>query len=238
MAAQYGPNASPLGKRLRIGLADSTGPWITIVGVVGRIKQDALDSESRIAMYLPQTQYPVRGMNVVLRSAADPAGLAAAVRKEIRELDSDLPVYGVRTMSHRVEESLARRRFSMLLLTLFACLALALAAIGVYGVVSYMTSQRTREIGIRVALGAQAPQLTREIVARSLLPIGAGIAAGITGARFTSTLLQGLLYGVQPSDPIVLGSIAIVLGGAALVASWIPARRAAGVDPIAVLRQE
>jgi predicted permease len=238
MAAQYWPNASPLGKRLRIGLADSTGPWITIVGVVGRIKQDALDSESRIAMYLPQTQYPVRGMNVVLRSAADPAGLAAAVRKEIRELDSDLPVYGVRTMSHRVEESLARRRFSMLLLTLFACLALGLAAIGVYGVMAYLVSQGSRELGIRMALGATPRSILVMVVRQGLTVAAVGVGIGLTGAFGLTRLMRRLLFGTEATDPFTFTAIALLLAAIALVASFVPALRAARIDPMISLRSE
>jgi predicted permease len=238
MAAQYWPNESARGKRLRLGLADSTGPWITIVGVVGRIKQDALDSESRIALYLPQTQYPVRGMNVVLRSATDPAGLAAAVRKEIRELDPDLPVYGVRTMSHRVDESLARRRFAMLLLTLFACLALGLAAVGVYGVMAYLVSQGSRELGIRMALGATPRRILMMVVRQGLVVAAAGVGIGLIGAFGLTRLMRRLLFGTQATDPLTFTAIALLLAAIALVASLVPALRAARIDPMISLRAE
>jgi predicted permease len=238
MAAQLWPRESPLGKRLRIGLADSTGPWITIVGVVGRIKQDSLDSESRIAMYLPQTQFPTRGMNVVLRNAADPAGLAAAVRKEIRELDPDLPVYGVRTMSHRVEESLARRRFSMLLLTLFACLALGLAAIGVYGVMAYLVSQGARELGIRMALGATPHRILMMVVRQGLAVAVVGVAVGLAAAFGLTRLMRKLLFGIEATDPLTFAAIALLLALIALVASYVPARRASRIDPMVSLRSE
>jgi predicted permease len=238
MAAQYWPQESPLGKRLRIGLADSTGPWITIVGVVGRIKQDALDSESRIAMYLPQTQFPARGMNVVVRSAADPAGLTAAVRKEIRELDADLPVYGVRTMSHRVEDSLARRRFSMLLLTLFASLALGLAAIGVYGVMAYLVSQGARELGIRMALGATPRRILIMVVRQGLAVAAIGVGIGLISAFGLTRLMRRLLFGTEATDPLTFAAIALLLAAIALVASFVPALRAARIDPMVSLRSE
>jgi putative ABC transport system permease protein len=233
-ARLYWPDRDPIGARMRIG----QNPWMTVVGVVADVRQIRLDANAPRVIYRPYSQAAWPALSVTVKTAVEPLALTLPVQRALRRVDPEMPVSRVRTMEGILQASIGDRRFPMQLLGLFSIVALALAAIGVYGVVSYMTSQRTREIGIRVALGAQAPQLTREIVARSLLPIGAGIAAGITGARFTSTLLQGLLYGVQPSDPIVLGSIAIVLGGAALVASWIPARRAAGVDPIAVLRQE
>jgi predicted permease len=238
MAAQLWPGQSPLGKRVRIALADSTSPWITIVGVVGRIKQDALDTESRMAMYFPHPQYPTRGMNVVLRSDVDSDGLAAAVRKEIRDLDADLPVYGVRTMSHRLEESLARRRFAMLLLTLFACLALGLAALGVYGVMAYLVSQGSRELGIRMALGATPGGILAMVVRHGLAVALTGIVVGLAAAFALTRLMRTLLFGTEAADPLTFAAIALLLGAIALVASYVPARRAARIDPMISLRSE
>jgi putative ABC transport system permease protein len=240
MAEQLWPDADPIGKRIRTGGIDANpnGPWITVVGVVGRIKQDALDSDSRIAMYLAHTQYGSRAMNVVLRSGADPAGLAAAVRQEIRELDPDLPVYNVRTMTDRVDESLARRRFSMLLLSVFAALASGLAAIGIYGVVAYFVSQGTRELGIRMALGATPGGIRALVVRQALVIVATGVAVGVAGALTVARLMRSLLFGIGVADPITFASIPVLLALIALGASDVPARRAAGIDPMLALRHE
>src|SRR6202044_2239305 len=166
MARELWPNQRPLGKRLHNGGITDKDPWITVVGVVGRIKQYTLDSESRIAIYYPQTQFATRAMNVVIRTSGEPAALYSAARKEIQNVDSDLPIFHPVTMDRRVQESLARRRFSMLLLSLFAGLAVALATIGIYGVVSYMVNQGTPEIGIRLALGATPRAILHLMIGR------------------------------------------------------------------------
>jgi predicted permease len=240
MASQLWPNESPVGKRIRRGGFDlsSESPWMTVVGVVGRVKQDALDSEPRMAMYLPHTQAPARGMTVVLRAGSDPAGLTAAVTRQIRQLDPDLPVYNVRTMEQRVDESLARRRFSMLMLTLFAVLALGLAAIGIYGVMAFLVGQGTREIGIRMALGATPGGILALVVRQGMSIALTGVGLGLCGAVIVTRFMTSLLYGVRARDPLTFGAIAVTLGTVALVASYIPARRAANVDPIAALRSE
>ena len=210
-----------------------------MVGIVGRIKQYTLDErDSRIAMYHPHTQVPSRAMNVVLRSEADPAGLSALAAAEIRRLDPDMPIYNVRTMASRVEESLARRRFAMLLLTLFAGIALVLAAVGTYGVISYLVNQGTREIGIRMALGATPAGIMGLVVWRGMGLTGLGVAIGLAGALIVTRSMHSLLFGVRPTDPLTFGCIAIVLTVVALLASWLPARRAARVDPMVSLRIE
>jgi predicted permease len=240
MAAQLWPGADPVGRRIRTGGFDATAdtPWMTIVGVVGRVKQDALDSESRLAIYLAHTQAPSRAMNVVVRSGINPAGLTAAVTKRIRELDPDLPLYNMRTMEQRVDDSLARRRFSMLLLTLFACLALGLAAIGIYGVIAFLVSQSTREVGIRMALGATPREILMLIVRQGLFVAVAGVAIGLSGAFIVTRFMATLLFGVRPTDPLTFTTIATILGTVALLASYAPARRAARIDPMVSLRSE
>ena len=238
MAQQLWPNQDPIGRRIHYGGITDKDPWETVVGVVGRIKQYTLDSDSRIALYLPQTQYPTRAMNVVLRSAADPAALAPAVKQQIHELDSDLPLYNVRTMNQRLDESLAQRRFAMLLLTLFAGVALALAVIGTYGVMSYLVNQGTREIGIRIAMGATHRAIERLIVWKGLALALCGVAIGTTGAFAVSRLMRSLLFGVNPFDPFTFVAISLLLTLVTLLASYIPARRVAQIDPIVALRDE
>ena len=237
-AQQYWPNEDPVGKRIRTGGLESKEPWITIVGVVGRIKQDTLDSDPRIAFYLPHSQYTTPAMNVVLRSGAAPTALTSAIKKEIRELDPDLPIYNVRTMDDRVQESLARRRFSMMMLGLFAALALVLATIGIYGVMAYMVSQGTREIGIRLALGATQTNILRLVVRQGMTLALTGVGIGLAGAFMLTRLMRSLLFGVQSTDPFTFVAIAALLTLVALLASYIPARRAARIDPMVSLRCE
>jgi predicted permease len=240
MAQQLWPGEEPLGKRIRTGGFDVTPdtPWMTVIGVVGRVKQDALDADSRMAYYRYQGQTPSRAMNVVVRGSADPAGLAGAVTDEIRALDPDMPVYKMRTMGERIDESLAERRFSMLLLTLFAVLALALAAIGVYGVMAYLVSQGTRELGIRLALGAAPRDLLTLVIRQGMVVAMVGTALGVVGAMLLTRFMRALLFGVRPSDPVTFAAIATTLTVVALAASYIPARRAARIDPIVSLRSE
>lgn len=240
MANQFWPGEDPIGKRIRTGGFDVTPdtPWMTIVGVVGGVKQDALDADSRIAYYRFQGQTPSRAMNVVVRSATDPSGLAAAVTSRIRALDPDLPIYKMRTMGERVEASLAERRFSTLLLTLFAVLALGLAAIGIYGVLACLVSQGTRELGVRLALGATPRDLLLLVVRQGMSVAAAGMVLGLAGAFVLTRFMRALLFGVQASDPVTFVSIALTLALVALVACYVPARRAASIDPMISLRAD
>ena len=240
MARQLWPGQDPLGKRIRTGGMDASpdAPWITVVGVVGRIKQDGLDADSRMAVYYPHLQATTRAMNLVVRTEADAAGLSGAVRKEIREVDPDLPVYNVRTMDDRVAESLARRRFAMLLLTLFAALALGLAAVGVYGVIAYLVNQGARELGIRLALGATPHGILVLIVTQGFVVSIVGVSLGVAVAFVLTRFMQSLLFGVNATDPLTFGSIAVLLTLVALAASAIPARKAARIDPMVSLRAE
>ncbi len=238
MAQQLWPNEDPIGKRIRNGGLDSKSPWITVIGVVGRIRQYALDTESRIAFYLPQTQYVTRGMNVVLRTSTDPASMTSAVKSATHSVDSDLPLYDIRTMSQRVEISLARRRFAMLLLGLFAGLALALATIGIYGVMAYLVNQGTREIGIRMALGATQRNILNLVVRKGMALALGGVLIGLTAAFALTRLMRSLLFGVNSSDPATFVAISLLLAAVALLASYIPARRAARIDPMISLRSE
>jgi ABC-type lipoprotein release transport system permease subunit len=229
-----------LGKRVRSGGFDvkADTPWLTVVGVVGRIKQDRLDGESRMALYHPHTQYPTRALSVTVRSRASEAALAATAVREVRALDPDLPVYGLRTMSKRVEDSLARRRFSMLLLSLFAVLALVLGTIGTYGVMSYQVSQGTRELGIRLAVGATPGRVLGFVLARGISMAAFGLVAGLAAALVLSRFMGSPLFGVEATDPVTFVVVPGLLGLAALAASYIPARRAAGIDPAVSLRSD
>jgi predicted permease len=231
MARDYWPGVSAIGKRFRTGGADSKNPWITVVGVVGRVKQYALDADDRIALYLPHAQYPARAMSIVVRGAS-----AQTVRGYLRAIDPDIAVYQVRTMEDRVVESLSRRRFTLVMLAAFALLSLVLAAIGIYGVMSYLVTQGTKEIGIRMALGATTGDVFSHVLRRGMKIAVAGLAAGIAAAYPLAGLMRALLFGVQPTDVFTFAGAAAVLGGVALVACWLPARRAAKVDPLVSLR--
>ena len=238
MAEQLWPGQDAIGKRIHIVELKRDDLWQTVVGVVGRVKQDSLDSEPRIAFYLPQTQFPTRAMTVALRSSADPYGLFSAVKSELRSLDPDLPMYYVRSMGQRVNESLARRRFSMLLLGVFASVALALATIGIYGVMAYLVSQGTREIGIRMALGATQRDVLGLIVRQGMTLAICGLAIGLAGAFVLTRLIRSLLFGVQATDPLTFVGTSVLLAFIALLASYIPAQRAARIDPMASLRYD
>ncbi len=238
MARQFWPGEDAVGKRIHIVELKSGGPWQTVVGVVGQVKHEALDSDPRIAFYVPQSQFPVRAMTVVLRSAAAPAALTTAVKRELGALDRDLPMYDVRTMEARVAESLARRRFAKLLLALFAALALALASIGVYGVMACLVDQGTREIGIRMALGATPAGVARMVLRQGMLLAVAGVVLGLAGALALTRSMRALLFGIAATDAATYTTVAVLLALVALAASYIPARRAARIDPMACLRSE
>jgi putative ABC transport system permease protein len=177
-------------------------------------------------------------MTITVKTSTPPLAAASMVKSALARIDPEQPVSRIRTMDDVVSESIGGRSFPMLLLTLFAAVALVLAAIGVYGVVSYLVSQRTREIGIRVALGARKREVVWLVVGRALAPVVAGLALGAMGGVLSARILATLLYGVSPSDPSVIAGIVAVLGTTAMVASWIPARRAASVDPLVALRDE
>jgi predicted permease len=236
MAEQLWPGQDAVGKRIH--MVESREPWLTVVGVVGRVKHESLDSDPRIAFYLAQTQYPVRAMTLVLRSQGDPSALSLSIKKELRGIDPDLPMYSVRTMSERVAESLARRRFSMLLLGLFAGAALALATIGIYGVMSFLVNQGTREIGIRMALGATQREILKLVVFKGMALAISGVAIGLAAALIFTRLMSSMLFGITAADPATFAAISLLLTLVALLATYIPAKRAARVEPVLCLRSE
>src|SRR5215469_1884965 len=236
MADQLWPGQDPIGKRIHIVELQSKDSWQTVVGVVGRVKQDSLDSTPRIAFYLAHTQFPTRAMTVALRGRTDPAAMLPAAKNELRNLDPDLPMYYVRTMEQRVNESLARRRFSMLLLGVFASVALALATIGIYGVMAYLVSQGTRELGIRIALGASPRNILGLVLRQGVALAFSGVTIGLASAFLLTRLIRSLLFGVEATDPITFAGISLLLAMITLLASYIPAQRAARIDPLISLR--
>src|SRR5581483_1653908 len=238
LAERYWPNQDPIGKRLKLGSAEAQSPWMTVVGVVGHVRQYTLDAESRPAIYQPYTQQPTSTMYLVVKTESNPTGMLPAVTAEIRKLNPDTPIYDVHTMEQRLSDSLAQRRFSMLLLLLFSALALILATVGIYGVMSYSVTQRTHELGIRVALGAQQKTILGMIVKHGLTLTLIGIGAGLLVAYSLTRVMTGLLYGVSPTDSLTFILISLVLTATGLLACFIPARRATKVDPMIALRYE
>ena len=238
MADQLWPGQDPIGRRIHIVELQSKDPWQTVVGVVGRVKQDSLESNPRIAFYLPHTQFPARAMTIALRGSTDLSATVTAVKNVLRNLDPDLPMYYVRTMGQRVDESLSRRRFSMLLLGVFASIALVLATIGIYGVMAYLVNQGTREIGIRMALGASQRNIVNLVVRQGMALALSGVIIGLAAAFLFTRLIRSLLFGVEATDPITFGAISLLLFLIALLASYIPAQRATRIDPAASLRCE
>ena len=236
MADQLWPGQDPIGKRIHIVELPSKDPWQTVVGVVGRVKQESLDSEPRIAFYLAQTQFPTRAMTVAFRSRTSPDALLSVSKNALRELDADLPMYHVRTMEQRVDASLARRRFSMLLLGVFAGIALLLASIGIYGVMAYLVNQGTRELGIRIALGASRHNILSLVVRQGMVLAFFGMAIGLAAAFLLGRLIRSLLFGVNSTDPITFAAISFLLAAITLLACYVPARRAARIDPLISLR--
>ena len=238
MARTYWPDADPVGKRLKRGGVSSDSPWLTIVGVAGNVKQYALDADSRVALYTPYQQEPYSTMYVTARTAGNPLGLAAAVTQVARAMDPNVPVYDIKTMEQRLSDSLARRRFAMFALGLFALVAMLLASVGVYGVMSYTVAQRTREIGIRVALGAKTSDVLKLVVAQGMSLAVIGVGTGLAGAILVTRVMASLLFKVSAMDPVTFIAIAVLLTGVALLACYVPARRAMKVDPMIALRYE
>jgi predicted permease len=238
MAEEFWPGGDPIGKRIRNGDIRSTAPWITIVGVVGRVKQYALDSDSRIAFYVPQSQGTGRSLYVVVKSRADPAALTQAAAQAVRAIDPDLPVYHVQTVDAIVQRSMSVQQFATLLLTLFAATALVLALIGISGVMSYLVSRSARDLGIRMALGATHRMIVTWVLRHAVVVTLAGIALGLGVAALLARVMRGLVFGVEPTDAATFVAVTLLLVSAALVASYLPARRATRIDPLTSLRAE
>jgi putative ABC transport system permease protein len=211
---------------------------MTIVGVVGHTAHEGLDAEPRIQYYLPYAQAGGRFMSVAISTTTDPQALVAPVRNVLREVDAAIPLANVQTMDELLERSFGQRRLSMILLGVFAGIALLLATIGIYGVMSYSVTQRTRELGIRMALGAERPRVLALVVGQGMALAGIGVAIGLAAAFALTRLLASQLYGVTASDPATFGVVAGLLASVALMASLVPALRATRVDPVVALRDD
>jgi len=236
MARYFWPKDDPIGRAIRLG--GSNGPRLSVVGVVGDVHHLGLDVPMRRQFFRPYTQAGWPVMSVVAHTTSAPATFTAPIKKALAGVLPDRPVSSVETMEEIVHDSTGSRRFPMLLLATFAALALVLAAVGIIGVVSYSVEQRTHEIGIRVALGARSADVLRLVLGGSMRWVLAGLALGIAGSLGLTQLLRDLLYGVRPTDPLVLGAVSLLLTSVALVACYLPARRATKVDPMVALRYE
>jgi putative ABC transport system permease protein len=243
LARRYFPGQDPLGRRLKIG-GSAERPWVTVVGIVADVRHNDITGIVKEKFYVPHTQWhrsvgnPIRSMNLVVKASGDPVSLIGPIKQAIRELDASLPIADVRTMDEVVSATLSTPRFTGVLLGVFATLALALSAIGIYGVLSYVVSRRTREIGIRLAIGAGRWQVLRMVLRNGLVLSFAGIALGIVAAAFATRLMHTLLHGVTPGDPATFAAVALGLAGVATLASLIPAWRATRVDPVVALKTE
>ena len=239
LARRYFPDGKAVGKRLKQGGAERpNNPWMEIVGVVGDIKYSGLDAPPVPAYYLADRQQPVLRRFVMVRTAADSRSALNAIRSAVSALDRDLPVSRLYTLDQLMNESVAAPRFRTMLVTLFAMVGLVLAAVGIYGVMAYTVSERTRELGVRVALGATRREVLRVVMTEAAVLAAAGVVLGIAGAAATTRLFGALLFGVTPTDPSTFASVAAILMSVALAGSYVPARRATRVDLIATLRSE
>ena len=237
-AKRYFPDGDPIGKRFTFGNANNNPRWISIVGMVRDTKRQGLDAPVRIESWMSHAQAPSSSMQVVVRTAVDPQTVAGAVREAVWSLDGDLPIPKMQTMDQVLAESVAQRRLNMLLLGLFATIALVLAAVGIYGVMSYVVSQRTHEIGVRMALGAQVGDVLRLVVGQGMKLALFGAGLGLIATFVLTRLMATLLFGVSATDPLTFVAIFLLLLLVAFLACWIPARRATRVGPIAALRCE
>ncbi|MCI0486444.1 MAG: ABC transporter permease [Blastocatellia bacterium] len=237
-ARRHWPDEDAVGKHIRPG-RDPSGPFIEVIGIVGRVKMDGLNTDSnRVQGYMPFLQLPGNDMTVVLKSSIEPEQVVAAARKQVQAIDPGQPIYNTRTLLEIRSESIAPERLNLLLLGSFASLALLLAIVGIYGVMSYSVTERTREIGLRMALGAQQGDVLRLVIWKGMKLAVAGVVIGLAASYFLTRLMKRLLFEMSASDPVTFALVALLLSVVALVACWVPARRAARVDPMEALRYE
>jgi predicted permease len=240
MAKKYWSGQDPLGRQFRIGRRER--PMVTVVGVVGDVRHNGITGVVKAKFYRPYTQFhrsrggPTRDMALVVKTDGDPLALAGAVREAVRRIDPAVPVARVRTLASIVTGSIAAPRLASLVLALFAVVAVVLCAVGVYGVLAMGVAERRQEIGVRMALGAEAAAVSRLVLGEGLAAVGAGLAIGLAAAALLSRFLVGLLHGVRPLDPVTYLAVAAALGGVSIVAGLLPALRAARTDPAIALR--
>jgi predicted permease len=240
-ARQYFPNEDPLGKRIKPGIStydNEDSVMREIVGVVGDVRNRNLSTESKPAYYVPQTQVPFSQMVTVVKTIGEPRALISAATKEVAGMDQDVPLFSVKTMEEYISTSVAAPRFSTTLLSIFAGVALVLTIVGLYGVMSYSVAQRTNEIGIRMALGAQSRDVLLMIVKQGSVLILLGLVIGLAGAYALTRVISSLLFGVTAKDPFTFAAVSVLLAVVALLACYIPALRATKVDPMNALRCE
>ena len=234
-ARMFWKGRDPLGERLRLGPAL---PWMTVIGVAGDVLNRRLTEAPQPIMYRSLEQSSELSMALLIRTRGDTPGLGEAVAREVRAVDPGLPVYSVRTMDDLIEAGVAQRQFLMRLLVAFGALATALALLGIYGVTAYSVSQRTREIGIRMAIGARQSDVSRMVMRRGMTLTAGGVLVGLLAALVLTQMVESQLFGVQPSDPLTIVSVLVLMVAVAAVAAYFPARRAARIDPVTALRAE
>jgi putative ABC transport system permease protein len=238
-ARRHWPNEDAVGKRIRLGGDDSRAPLLTVIGVVGRVKMEGLSQDSnRVQGYFSFPQLGNGGMTVIVKAQSDPTQLISALREQVKAVDPDQPIYNIRTMNEIRAESVASERLNLTLLSIFAGIALVLAIVGIYGVMSYTVTQRTHEIGIRMAIGAQPRDVFRMVIGQGMTLALIGVGIGLIGAFALTRLMASMLFGIAPTDPVTFAVIAVLLTAVALLACFIPGRRATKVDPVISLRYE
>ncbi|MCI0490153.1 MAG: ABC transporter permease [Blastocatellia bacterium] len=238
LAKRFFPDEDPIGKRIKFGEAQSRAPWLSVIGIVADVKMEGIELEIRPQIYRSVFQSPGASLSLVIRTTSGPGALPEAIRREVQAVDPDMPVFAIRTMDDLMSAATGRRRFAMILLGAFAVIALMLAAVGIYGVVSYTVSQRTQEIGIRIALGAQQADVLKMVIGQGMKYILVGVAAGLAAAFALTHLMESFLFGVSATDPLTFTGVTLLMVSAALLACYVPARRATRVDPMVALRYE
>jgi len=239
MVSEMWPGQDPVGKRIKlVGSERNPQPWRTVVGVVRDVKQYALDRKDPMQIYLPEAQFPTQFMTLVVHTSSDPKTLTAAVRGTVQEIDKDLAAYNIATMEQLLADSISLRRLSTLLLMIFAAVALILAGVGIFGVISYSVTQRTHEIGVRLALGANRRDIIGLVLRQGMTMTVAGVGIGLLATFALTRMLESLLFNVSATDPVIFVVIPVALTIVALGACLMPARRAAKVDPMIALRYE